>query len=134
MASPNYQTVGFLDKDYSVSHVLITALLGVLIVLVWQCTRKSTIPVINSYAGDMTLKKAHAEFMSNARGLVKEGIQKVSWINSREEQHLTGIIQFKGPFRIITTLGSRVILPASYTEWLKNCPDLDHQGFVRHVR
>lgn len=78
MASPNYHTVGFLDKDYSVSHILITALLGGLIILVWQCTRKSTIPVINSYTGDMTLKKAHAEFTSNARGLVKEGIQKVS--------------------------------------------------------
>ncbi|KGO44761.1 Cytochrome P450 [Penicillium expansum] len=51
--------------------------------------------------------------MSNARGLVKEGVAK-----------------FNGPFRIITTLGSRVILPASYTEWLKGCLDLDHQALV----
>lgn len=42
-------------------------------------------------------------------------------------------IQFQGPFRIITTLGSRVILPPSYTEWLKNCPDLSHQALVEHV-
>ncbi|KAJ5630921.1 uncharacterized protein N7484_011021 [Penicillium longicatenatum] len=40
------------------------------------------------------------------------------------------MLQFNGPFRIITTLGSRVILPASYTEWLKNCPGLDHQELV----
>ncbi|KGO64075.1 Acyl transferase/acyl hydrolase/lysophospholipase [Penicillium italicum] len=39
---------------------------------------------------------------------------------------------FNGPFRVITTLGSRVILPASYTEWLKNCSDLDHQALVHH--
>ncbi|KXG49543.1 Cytochrome P450 [Penicillium griseofulvum] len=38
--------------------------------------------------------------------------------------------QFNGPFRIITTRGSRVILPASYTEWVKNCLDLDHQALV----
>jgi hypothetical protein len=42
-------------------------------------------------------------------------------------------LQFDGPFRIITNLGSRVILPASYTEWLKNCPDLDHQALVQDV-
>ena len=42
-------------------------------------------------------------------------------------------LQFDGPFRIITNLGSRVILPASYTEWLKNCPDLDHQALVHDV-
>ncbi|KAJ5822380.1 Cytochrome P450 [Penicillium robsamsonii] len=39
-------------------------------------------------------------------------------------------LQFNGPFRIITTAGSRVILPSSYTEWLKNCLDLDHQALV----
>ncbi|CAG8897194.1 unnamed protein product [Penicillium egyptiacum] len=72
-----------------------------------------TIPIVNSYSGDITLKKAQSRFMSDARGLIKEGIQK-----------------FNGPFRIITNLGSRVILPASYTEWLKNCPDLDHQALV----
>ncbi|KAA8641302.1 uncharacterized protein ATNIH1004_002042 [Aspergillus tanneri] len=38
---------------------------------------------------------------------------------------------FNGPFRIITTLGSRVILPESWTLWVKNCPDLDHPQLVR---
>ncbi|KAI9932136.1 hypothetical protein MW887_009645 [Aspergillus wentii] len=97
-------TVGFLDTECSIGYILPTALLGLLGILIWRWTRKPAIPIVNSYPGDITLKKAHAEFMSNAR--------------------------FNGPFRIITTLGSRVILPASYTEWLKNCLDLDHQALV----
>lgn len=47
--------------------------------------------------------------------------------------HLMYTLQFNGPFRIITTLGSRLILPASYIEWLKNFPDLDHQALVHDV-
>ncbi|CAG8152191.1 unnamed protein product [Penicillium nalgiovense] len=100
-------------KDHSGVYLLSSALLGFLVVLVWRRTGEPTIPIVNSYSGDVTLKKAQSRFMSDARGLIKEGIQK-----------------FNGPFRIITNLGSRVILPASYTEWLKNCPDLDHQALV----
>ena len=40
------------------------------------------------------------------------------------------MLQFNDPFRIITTLGSRIILSKYYTEWLKNCPELDHQALI----
>ncbi|KAJ5369475.1 hypothetical protein N7509_014087 [Penicillium cosmopolitanum] len=104
---------GFLDKEVFGNYMLPSAVLGLFVILIWCWSTKSTIPTVNSYSGDIALKKAHSEFMTNARGLIKEGIEK-----------------FNGPFRIITTLGSRVILPASYTEWLKNCSDLDHQELV----
>ncbi|KAJ5511748.1 Cytochrome P450 [Penicillium expansum] len=113
MAYAEDRTVGLIDNDLSVGYILPSAVLGFLILLTWRWMRKPKIPTINSYFGDITLRKAHSEFMSNARGLVKEGVAK-----------------FNGPFRIITTLGSRVILPASYTEWLKGCLDLDHQALV----
>ncbi|KAL2009416.1 hypothetical protein VTN00DRAFT_5223 [Thermoascus crustaceus] len=96
--------------------ILLAAVLGFVIILalLWK-KRGSEIPTINYYPGDIWRRKAHAEFVSNARGLLKEGASK-----------------FQGPFRIITTLGSRVILPPSYTEWLKNCPELSHQALVEH--
>ncbi|KAJ5501112.1 hypothetical protein N7527_012233 [Penicillium freii] len=104
---------GFLVTDLSVVYLLPTVLLGLFVVLAWRRRKEPTIPIVNSYPGDITLKRAQSRFTSDARGLIKEGIEK-----------------FNGPFRIITTLGSRVILPASYTEWLKNCLDLDHQALV----
>ncbi|KOS44158.1 hypothetical protein ACN38_g4890 [Penicillium nordicum] len=103
----------FLMKDLSILYLLPTALLGFLAVLAWRWRQEPTIPIVNSYSGDITLKRAQSRFTSDARGLIKEGIEK-----------------FNGPFRIITTLGSRVILPASYTKWLKDCLDLDHQALV----
>ena len=82
MAYYQSHTDGFLDKDLSVVHILCTVLLGILAILTWRWMRKPAIPTINSYPGDITLRKAHAEFISNARGLIKEGIQKVRSIES----------------------------------------------------
>lgn len=59
--------------------VVFIVLLGSLVVLKWR-RKEPAIPIVNSYPGDLTLKKARAEFMSNARGLIKEGIQKASSI------------------------------------------------------
>ncbi|KAA8651114.1 cytochrome P450 [Aspergillus tanneri] len=77
----------------------------------------SNLPTINAYPGDFRKKKARAVFLSDAKNLLQEGAKK-----------------FNGPFRIITTLGSRVILPESWTLWVKNCPDLDHPQLVRDTK
>jgi hypothetical protein len=98
------------------SPILWTILPGVVTVvaLIWRWTRPSDrIPVINSHPGDYTLKKAHDEYLKSSKELVARGVAK-----------------FDGPFRIITTLGSRVILPARFAGWVKNCKDLDHVQFV----
>ncbi|KAK2868056.1 hypothetical protein FQN49_003207 [Arthroderma sp. PD_2] len=101
------------SNGYVVTSLAIaTALVAVVLGWLWTKARDE-IPTINSYPGDFTLKKAHQEYFSNSRDLIKEGIRK-----------------FNGPFRVVTALGSRVILPASYTEWLKGCLDLDHQALV----
>jgi hypothetical protein len=65
-------------KDLAGVYLLSTALLGFLVVLAWRRTGEPTIPVVNSYSGDITLKKAQSRFMSDARGLIKEGFQKAS--------------------------------------------------------
>ncbi|KAF3483805.1 cytochrome P450 [Arthroderma uncinatum] len=97
-----------------ISIAIITALVA--IVLGWLWTRDpDEIPTINSYPGDFSLKRAHKEYLLNSRNLIKDGVKR-----------------FDGPFRVITALGSRVILPASYTEWVKGCLDLDHQALVHH--
>lgn len=71
---------GFLKKDLSVIYLLLTALLGFLVVLAWRRREEPTIPIVNSYPGDITLRKAQSRFTSDARGLIKEGIEKVSWV------------------------------------------------------
>lgn len=35
---------------------------------------------------------------------------------------------------MITALGSRIILPSEYAEWVKKCPDLSHQALTSEVR
>jgi hypothetical protein len=74
-----FHSDGFLMKDLSGVYLLSTALLGFLVVLAWRRTGELTIPIVNSYSRDITLKKAQSKFMSDARGLIKEGIQKASW-------------------------------------------------------
>ncbi|KAK2803977.1 hypothetical protein FQN50_006783 [Emmonsiellopsis sp. PD_5] len=113
MASAEAHSVRFLDNTIFVSYLLPTAFLLSLATLTLHWIKAPEIPTVNFYRGDITRKRAHAIFITNARDLILEGVQK-----------------FNGPFRIITTLGSRVILPASYTEWVKNCRDLDHQALV----
>lgn len=73
---------GFLVKDLSVVYLLPTALLGLLVALAWRRREEPTIPIVNSYSGDITLKRAQSRFTSDARGLIKEGIEKVSWVAS----------------------------------------------------
>ncbi|KAL7894277.1 cytochrome P450 [Trichoderma sp. SZMC 28014] len=94
--------------------ILLSAFLGpcVIAILRWTTTSAS-IPVINKYNRDFFLKKAHAEYLANCRKLISDGVAK-----------------YKGPFRVITTLGSRVILPAKLSDWVKNCKDLDHIQLV----
>ncbi|KAI4603901.1 hypothetical protein KJ359_000021 [Pestalotiopsis sp. 9143b] len=74
---------------------------------------RDSIPIINKYPGDLFSKKAHAEYLANSKKLVSDGVAR-----------------FDGPFRVITTLGSRVILPAKYASWVKTCKDLDHVQLV----
>jgi hypothetical protein len=94
--------------------ILFSTFLGVSAIAIsrWTLTSAS-IPVINKYSGDFFLKKAHAEYLANCKKLVSDGIAK-----------------YDGPFRVITTLGSRVILPARFANWVKDCKDLDHVQLV----
>lgn len=94
--------------------ILLSSFLGLsaIAILLWTTTSVS-IPVINKYSGDFFLKKAHAEYLANCKKLVSDGVAK-----------------YDGPFRVITTLGSRVILPARFANWVKDCKDLDHVQLV----
>lgn len=97
----------------SLPLILLSAFLGLCAIAILRWTTSASIPVINKYSGDFFLKKAHAEFLANCKKLVSDGVAK-----------------YNGPFRVITTLGSRVILPAKFADWVKNCKDLDHVQLV----
>ena len=78
-----YEKSGMLNfflGDLSIKYVLSTAVLGCLVIFALRWLRASEIPIINSYPGDITNRKAHAEFTSNARGLILEGVEKVRTI------------------------------------------------------
>ncbi|KAI1318921.1 cytochrome P450 [Xylariaceae sp. FL0255] len=96
--------------DLTLFSVLIAAFIIIGFCLLHSPER---IPTINDYRWDFCLRKAHASYLQDAQNLIAEGVAK-----------------YDGPFRIITTIGSRVILPARYTNWVKNCSDLDHAQFV----
>ncbi|EFQ99625.1 ent-kaurene oxidase [Nannizzia gypsea CBS 118893] len=103
------------DYVVTVSLAFIIAFAVILCGWSYSNTTADEIPTINLYPWDWGLKKAHQQYLLNSRSLIKEGARK-----------------FNGPFRIITALGSRVILPPTYIEWLKGCLDLDHQALVHH--
>ncbi|KAE8150967.1 cytochrome P450 [Aspergillus avenaceus] len=84
-----------------------------LIPLALYC-RSNPIPTVNAYPGDITQSKARAAFFSDARALLSQGIAR-----------------FNGPFRITTNLGSRVILPSSWANWVTTRPELDHAALIR---
>jgi ABC-type sugar transport system permease subunit len=78
----DFSSDGSFVKDLSAIYLLVTALSGFIVVLVWRRIANPTIPIVNSYSGDINSKKAQSIFMSDARGLIKAGIQKVSWLAS----------------------------------------------------
>lgn len=103
-----------LDIVDSLPLILFTALASLLVLTaIRKVILSDNIPVINGYSGDLLRNRAHTEFLQNARELIAQGVTR-----------------FDGPFRVIITLGSRVILPARYTEWVKDCKDLDHPALV----
>lgn len=104
-------------NDPGSSHlpaIMLSSLIGlsVIVALHWIKTNDS-IPVINKHKGDIFSGKARAEYLANSEKLISDGVA-----------------QYDGPFRVITTLGSRVILPARFANWVKNCKDLDHIQLV----
>ncbi|KAH7210310.1 cytochrome P450 [Fusarium oxysporum] len=91
--------------------VLVAVVAFVLLMLI---VPKDSIPVINKYPNDWFLSKAHMAFITNADGLIKQGFAK-----------------FNKPFRMITLLGDRIVLPADHFEWMRrHGPHLDHQPLV----
>ncbi|ENH71565.1 Ent-kaurene oxidase [Fusarium oxysporum f. sp. cubense race 1] len=91
--------------------VLVAVVAFVLLMLI---APKDSIPVINKYPNDWFLSKAHMAFITNADGLIKQGFAK-----------------FNKPFRMITLLGDRIVLPADHFEWMRrHGPHLDHQPLV----
>lgn len=60
-----------------------TILLGVLYMVIqrytWTRTKPDNFPTVNSYPNDLLKQKAKAAFMSDARGLVREGVEKVNY-------------------------------------------------------
>ncbi|KAH0286128.1 putative cytochrome P450 [Aureobasidium namibiae CBS 147.97] len=71
-------------------------------------------PIVNSYCGDRDQKKAHQQYQANAKELIANGIK-----------------DHGSPIVIKTPQGTKLILPSSLTEWVKNNKDLDH---VEHVK
>ncbi|KAH8432054.1 cytochrome P450 [Aspergillus melleus] len=95
-------------------YIVFTAILATILGLSPRWLRAPDLPTINVYPGDFMKKKAREEFLSDAQALLAEGARK-----------------FNGPFRIITSPGSRVILPKSWTPFVKSCKKLDHLALVR---
>ncbi|KXJ87521.1 putative cytochrome P450 [Microdochium bolleyi] len=77
--------------------------------------QKEPFPTINKYSGDLLNKKAYAEAQNNARGLVRQGLEKHN----------------NQPFAIAIPHGLKIVLPASLGSWVKSKRELDHVQLVR---
>lgn len=90
-------------------------IVSVIATFLWTRTRsRSTIPTINAFSGDPNGAKAKKEFLQNAERLLEKGAE----------------LYPDQPFRVITALSERIILPYSWIDWIRKHPDLDHQAAV----
>lgn len=77
--------------------------------------RKELFPIINNYPGDYFNEKAYAEAQNNARGLIRQGLERFD----------------NQPFAIAVPYGLKIVLPASLGTWVKWKRELDHVQLVR---
>ncbi|KAF3042928.1 hypothetical protein E8E12_007216 [Didymella heteroderae] len=103
----------FADSAFTPTVILLLLFCTAYLFLRSQLLETDEYPIINKYPFDWTHRKAKAVFAQDASGLIRDGFAK-----------------FKRPFRIITALGSRVILPSEYAEWVRKSPDVSHQALV----
>ncbi|KAF3031270.1 hypothetical protein E8E11_000018 [Didymella keratinophila] len=112
-----YPSVGVLSTlaDYASAQTIALLLFTCIACLFLQdqFLKTDDFLLINKFPSDWTHKKAKAAFAQDADGLIRDGFN-----------------MFRGPFRIITALGSRVILPPEYAEWVRKSPDVSHQALV----
>jgi hypothetical protein len=95
--------------------VIAFSLFAVFAIHQWQT--RVRVPCINSYPFDFFRTRAKQEFATNGQGLLAAGNRKYGG----------------QPYKVITTLGERIILPPSYLPWVEKHPDLDHQAQVAEV-
>ncbi|KAG9238506.1 cytochrome P450 [Amylocarpus encephaloides] len=91
-------------KNLAPVYVISTVFLGLVIFTLqnWNKAKTAKVQIINSYPYDFSKRKAHAEFFSNSRGLIKNGVEKVvqtripsnyhSWVSS----HSSGLVYRMG--------------------------------------
>lgn len=64
--------------NYAVTFSLAFGIAFAVVLLSWLCsTTADQIPTVNSYPWDWGQKKAHQQYLSNSRSLIKEGIRRV---------------------------------------------------------
>jgi len=102
---------------FSSPEVLIAALSLLAVVAIRQWQTRLRVPCINSHRFDFFQTKAKQDFAQNAQGILAAGDRKYGG----------------QPYKVITTLGERIILPVSYLAWVEKHPDLDHQAQVAEV-
>jgi cytochrome P450 len=76
--------------------------------------RRARFPVINHHTFDLFNSKAYQDYASNAHNLITRGLAK-----------------HNGPFALSIPSGRKIVLPSSFTNWVKSNKDLDHRELVR---
>ncbi|CAF3447089.1 unnamed protein product [Fusarium graminearum] len=113
--SQNTTTLGVGDYTPEGAGLVAAGAIILVLSLLVLVSPKEKIPVINKYPNDWFSIKAQIAFVTNADGLIKQGFAK-----------------FQNPFRMITLVGDRLILPEDHFEWIRrHGPQLDHQPLVR---
>lgn len=79
--------MGFFESTFvfgSNANILASsAILGLFIIFIARWLRAPQIPLANDYQWDFFRKKAHAEFMADARTVIGRGIKKVCFDQTR---------------------------------------------------
>lgn len=76
--------------------------------------KRTILPIVNDYSGDLFRQKAYREYSLNARKLITEGFNK-----------------YHGPICLFVPGGMKFVLPSTLSDWVKSNRDLGHQELIR---
>lgn len=120
----------------AVSTLLLTYTLSIVLPGFRLKRKLAHFPIINKAKGEFSNKNAVERCSKNAGGILKEGYEKVRWRFDDTKASIQNIsvdepLQYDGPFQIIGSFGTRLVLPPAMADWVKTDPRFNAVDVVK---
>jgi hypothetical protein len=117
----------------AVSTLLLTYALSIVLPGLRLKRKLAHFPIINKKKGEFSNKNAVERCSKNAGGILKEGYEKVRkrFVDNKDVSTNNSSSQYDGPFQIIGSFGTRLVLPPAMADWVKTDPRFNAVDVVK---